>query len=591
MLAKAILFLICSQYVLAEWQKVMEVTHNTHQLQRRGTVYAKLSFGHLKITIKIDELQKNKLLLKQMLAKLKKFAVPQILSQNDQEYLQTELKFLKEIYETKLMEAIELIVEAEEVFKSNFNQKRQLLIGAAALVGGALSGGLAGAISSSTVDDVLKDKQNVLIEQVKANLKIIENHDQNINRLNSTLEVLIKRGKKIDVENAKNEYKLALNFLINLIEVFTQKSKDLINGLQSFKNGKFNLHIANIEDLKSSLELINTNAVKHGYESPTTHILDLTTYPSSFILTRSEIILLTHIPLFHPESAFTLYKYINLPMPTTLRSKQSYLSIKLEKEYIAVANDHTKYLELSQEDLEQCIRKQDTYYCSTNINFKRSHKSCLMALFTNTANEISDYCEIMTDRSTTKITQITSEDYMVNGKAYIFLQCANSSNNMEKEITKPTILKVPRDCVLNGNDFTVSRPKYEISTNLESNLITTTVPINEEWFTGMSEEEVNSLEEEVQQVKVKSSLKGMVNNFKNKLALAELKGRFQFSFSKFLTNLLPSTFMILLVIFILAVIFCIRKSRRNPEVHIEMQPQGPAAPQPPAPAVENQLFN
>ena len=89
-LAKALLFLICSQYVLAEWQKVMEVTHNTHQLQYSGDVYSKLSFGHLKITVKIEELQKNKALLQQMLAKLKKFAVPQILSQSEQEYLNAE---------------------------------------------------------------------------------------------------------------------------------------------------------------------------------------------------------------------------------------------------------------------------------------------------------------------------------------------------------------------------------------------------------------------------------------------------------------------------------------------------------------------
>lgn len=85
----------------------------------------------------------------------------------------------------------------------------------------------------------------------------------------------------------------------------------------------------------------------------------------------------------------TLYQH--LPLPAKYESK--FISIHTDEQFIGISEDQTRYMPLTETDLTNCRELDKLWYCTnTNSFYRKSHMSCIYALYTTDEHYIGKMC-------------------------------------------------------------------------------------------------------------------------------------------------------------------------------------------------------
>ncbi|XP_014665127.1 PREDICTED: uncharacterized protein LOC106807332 [Priapulus caudatus] len=102
--------------------------------------------------------------------------------------------------------------------------------------------------------------------------------------------------------------------------------------------------------------------------------------------------ILTFLPLKHVGQIFNIFQI--LPAPQYINGTQAHVYYVLDKEYIAFAQDKTRYFYPEPNLVRKCLHEtHNICQAESEIYYVRGSKDCLVALFLRQAEHVQTYCQ------------------------------------------------------------------------------------------------------------------------------------------------------------------------------------------------------
>lgn len=201
------------------------------------------------------------------------------------------------------------------------------------------------------------------------------------------------------------------------------------------------------------------------------------------VLDQDHIYIVISVPLLDENSKYEIYKIHNLPVPFNTSSKVQSSGMvakySLESHAIAVNGDKSKYVLLSDYELQHCANPLQTF-CKIGSPIYPINLSelCIIALYLDNEDNINNFCKTMISPSSKK----PLAHYLVNGiwiiaatKPLQFTVVCPESNLRESTLkVKPPlgVVKLPMSCTASNNylylpAFYQNESKYEINDPFE----------------------------------------------------------------------------------------------------------------------------
>ena len=173
--------------------------------------------------------------------------------------------------------------------------------------------------------------------------------------------------------------------------------------------------------------------------------------PVTIVPGRSDILIMTTIPLVGANSQYQLFKAVSVPIPHP--NGKLAASYNLEAPYIAISADKASYVLLKDEEAHNCVGSISGF-CPFNQPslFIVNMPSCVLALFLSNQKEIDVYCKTVIS-TTHRVPEIR---HVVNGKWLIAtakdlemeIQCPKQNNPLVTTVVKPVqVVNIPDECV------------------------------------------------------------------------------------------------------------------------------------------------
>ena len=113
--------------------------------------------------------------------------------------------------------------------------------------------------------------------------------------------------------------------------------------------------------MKKALDKAANMAGKRGYVLAITNPIDGYMSETNFLSKHDTIFILTHIPLMKLPSVVDLYRYEKTPI--NLANSSKHIIIEPDQSIIAVNNDRSLYVSMSEEQLQRCTKLHDKFWC------------------------------------------------------------------------------------------------------------------------------------------------------------------------------------------------------------------------------------
>ena len=549
-----------TRFRITKSQNLTRLDNHGALWHRMGNLKTTTSYAHLHIPINTADLKQRQQFMEAINARFQILQIPEEWPADQKRLAKTRLRDLKLFVRQTTSDTVERIAEAiaaaHQPTKESNRKKRQLILAGLA-VGAVLAGVVAEGFTHSTIDDVIKGSQQVLSHTVEQDLIHIHNNEDDIRRLNRTIAILVEDFGETFTQSKRTKYETAIlraSFatLINAIDVARKTRAVLVA-----REGSLDPENFNRAKLVGALEELNTKTVRKGFEIQTTDTEELKSLPTSYVVDpKTETIhIITHIPLFRPGNQMSLFRYIDAPiiLPTNNSTvidqhQPLHLEFNPARQYLAVMKDGTTYIEMTEHDLNSCLRKRDNFFCPLLGKYKKQRRSCLMALYGNDPKEIMRDCSLMVSRPESQVERIDKNQWLLTEPQLteIKIQCDNGFKRRE-EIQGNYLIALTAGCEVNTDNINIIQPKYEadvvIEGIMENPVSTPSIWIDE----GEEIHFVNITKQMLAQVGTKAPLSSIKTLMHFRKEMQEVKKEsVQFQWPKWTMNsLLPSATTIL----------------------------------------------
>ena len=184
----------------------------------------------------------------------------------------------------------------------------------------------------------------------------------------------------------------------------------------------------------------------------------------STLMDRSQILIVTEIPLIDYNQRFELYQAQALPSPfignATIKGADLIAYYKLENEFFAINNERTRYLFLNEQQANSCIGPF-MHLCRIGKPpfLVNKQETCLISLFLGDKKKYRKHCETYTQRSQLPKVQFLADDvYLVMTKEVLkfYITCAVNSSKYEVTVLPPVgVIQLHKTCVASSTHFVV----------------------------------------------------------------------------------------------------------------------------------------
>ena len=277
---------------------------------------------------------------------------------------------------------------------------------------------------------------------------------------------------------------------------------------------------------------------------PTNIINQFYLLPVSTIHENSILSIIIHIPTSNLPP-LNLYHFKQQAIPIQQNDSVIFADIKLSKEFIAINSDKSKFLDISEKELQACIKIQNSYFCqNAHLNYKNSN-FCIYNLFTQNYANIHFNCPTSVSKQTFSIHPLPQGWLIATSKPIdVHIQCDHGKIN-KTVIQNIKILNISNDCKIFSNLFIINGKTLNI--NLENKQFI----FNE---TQMSHWHITNYIPEIFN--------------KSTLTIWETSKSCEPNFLyPMLTNTLPLSILYIIVfIIIFSICFCMYKNERSPHV-------------------------
>ena len=549
-----------TRFRITKSQNLTRLDNHGALWHRMGNLKTTTSYAHLHIPIDTTHLKQRQQFMKTINSRFQILQIPEEWPADQKRLAKTRLRDLKIFVRQTTSDTIERITEAiaaaHQPTRESNRKKRQLILAGIA-VGAALAGVVAEGFTHSTINQVIEGSQDVLSHTVEQDLIHIHNNEDDIRRLNRTIAILVEDFGETFTQSKRTKYETAIlraSFatLINSIDIARKTRAVLVA-----REGSLDPENFNRAKLVGALEELNTKTVRKGFEIQTTDTEELKSLPTSYVVDpKTETIhIITHIPLFRPGNQMSLFRYIDAPivLPTnnsTMIDQHQPLHIEFNpaRQYLAVMKDGTTYIEMTEHDLNSCLRKRDNFFCPLLGKYKKQRRSCLMALYGNDPKEIMRDCSLMVSRPESQVERIDKNQWLLTEPELteIKIQCDNGFKRRE-EIQGNYLIALTAGCEVNTDNINIIQPKYEadvvIEGIMENPVSTPSIWIDE----GEEVHFVNITKQMLAQVGTKAPLSSIKTLMHFRKEMQEVKKEsVQFQWPKWTINsLLPSATTIL----------------------------------------------
>ncbi|XP_048005788.1 uncharacterized protein LOC125241373 [Leguminivora glycinivorella] len=284
--------------------------------------------------------------------------------------------------------------------------------------------------------------------------KVINKHLNSLINATNTLQT--------EVQNAEVMNELALSAIIanNMLSKLKSIQDTLLDTITDIHHGMFNIHLLAPEQLRNELSIISGQLSQdlalpiNNIQTGMANIYHLLKVKAR--VTQRYLMFEIKIPLVNRES-FDLYKIITIPQ----QYQNKTVSIKPISDYVAINLHKDVYLSMSEKDIQQCLRYEDsTRLCHTKkpvFHFKPDESLCIKDQITNKCETTITACR----NSWTELNKLNTYLYYCCDKCTMRIICDDQVTATQTE--KAGVIVLGQSCVIKGVDFTVLSHKDQWS--------------------------------------------------------------------------------------------------------------------------------
>ena len=511
-----------------------------------GEVQVSNSFAHLHIPFDLDDLIARVTYLEAINERVKILEVPKDLTGEDQDNVARRLKFMQDFVEHAVQGVRAQVNEVLESFQTlaTQNERPKRFVGVlAAVIAGAVAGGMTASFTEDTMTSVVENSQNVISQTVEDNLVRLAQDHQDIENLNQTVILLEKDFEASFVGRHRLDFEHALLRSTLIVSIMEREIRTLVRIVQEAKLGKLDVESVNPQQLHQSLAKLNEEAVSHGFETVVKDVITVRklSTTTAFEPATNRVHVITHIPLVRPGSDMTLLKFINIPQETNLTDANGepvFAEIHPAQRYLAVSKDATSYFVMDEDDMASCHRfvsSEESYFCPSQSRLKKTYSTCLFSLYQGNAEEVKKLCQQTLGNEISQASRLDNSHWMIfeSTPQDLIIACPDQPTFREK-IDAPVMVNLQPGCQLNTDSRTIIRPNFESEVTMKDYYhqpMPSTSP--SEWITEGTEPHVNqAIKELIKKSGQKISVETIDTLAKFRKSLAEIKTH-SFSFSGF----------------------------------------------------------
>ena len=512
---------------------------------RVGTIFTGLAYGHIVMRYNLTSISWRTRQMEEVNAHFQNVIAPKTAGVHDRYFLKWSKMWTDRLVRgtaDKVKEAL-LVTTGKKIVLNTTNieaakrmweqtrsrPKRQFgeIIGPA-IIGGTL-GTIAGSVvthfSESGVNDVLENKQGVLVSNVRDNLVRINQEEHDIDNLKKAMDYLFRDQGRAQADARRTTYGIAHLQTVMTIQHASQTLREAMNTIESARIGEFHPSMVDHEGLVTAIQNLRSKSVRKGYEPSVETSVDLTHLPCTMVIRNGLINLIIHVPLYRTSLNLDLFRYID--HPTQRMDHDLYASLDMEGQatFIAINRDETKYREFTDAELEDCYKQSKRYFCPNLALYSKQRPHCLWALYLNIPIEIKNYCRVSLSQMEVRAVRIDQNTWSLTdtGSEEISTSCGNDVPKRES-LTGTQTVTINKGCRATTNHVTIDHPSYEPEIVLEGLVINDAIsfeswlkPTERENFTATAKNILQRVGQKIPWQQVQS-----VTEFDQKIARAQI---------------------------------------------------------------------
>ena len=267
---------------------------------------------------------------------------------------------------------------------TNATRNKRSILAAALCIGSLIFGGynMIELARLSSKLDYIEERQSHLLIAVDNIYQSIIQTDEFLDSLNKTTWNL---ADALSSSNYEHKLFTAARQILNIQRYQMQDVERMIEGVISVLGGKLSQGLVHYDALKSSLNAMKLKAESLSFQLSVDSIRHLFEMEASYLIYADETLdFFIHIPLIDKNSILTLYKYHEVPLTINLEDEGKKWIIPNNMRYLAANQDHSILYEIKENDLINCNKYRDTYYCKNSVvRRKKLQKGAVFQLFSN----------------------------------------------------------------------------------------------------------------------------------------------------------------------------------------------------------------
>ncbi len=393
--------------------------HNGTLFLSHGKLVGGLSWGHIIVDIDLNQV-KEELDNHTKLLEVTGTAIQDGLKDTKlTPAARTRLKYMQQQGESQAENVARALSEVQGSFIAKVGgfQKTKRQVGLAAL-GGMVVGGIISSLfnqfSSQSLTNILNDKVNIIVTKVEHNSVQISQNQEDIKRLNQTMEFVHQElGKQILI-NKVLDLEFMIQLVINTLNEEENRVEHLLEALDQVFVGKFHRGLTTTGKLQIAMNSLRDQAINKGLLIGVQSLTELYQLPTSFVYNPSSntVHVILHVPLYREAHILSLYRYISSPLQLPW-DPELYFELKPDKQFLARNRDGTLTKTLTYLELQDCLSIGHAYFCDDNALEKRALPSCLTALFSGINEALLSECSGHITPKVTTLQRLNKTSYMV----------------------------------------------------------------------------------------------------------------------------------------------------------------------------------
>ena len=463
---------------------------------RVGTIYTGLAYGHIVMRYNLTSISWRARNLEELNVHFQNLIGPKEATISDRYFLKWSKMWVQRLVKDtsdEVEEAIGVLTRDGIRSDSGSNltphistprrrQKRQILAITAGATIGTIAGSIISHFSSSSVNDVLENKQGVLVSTVQDNLVRLNQEKKDIENLKKSLDYLFTDQSRYIKDARRNTYGITHLQTVVTVQQNSRTLREAMNTLESARIGEFHPSMVDHEGLVKALKNLRSRSVRHGYEPSAETSVDLRNLPCTTVVRNDMVHLIIHVPLYRTASNLDLFRYVD--HPTQRLDHNLYASIDMEglASFVAINRDESKYKEFTADELEACYHQNKRYFCPNLALYSKQRPHCLWALYLNNGEHVREYCRVSMTKMAIRAVRVDENHWMITdtGSPDITTAC-NDEVPSRDTLNGTKLIEIKKGCRANTNHVTIDHPAYEPEVDING-LIVHDAILFEKWL-------------------------------------------------------------------------------------------------------------